>query len=48
MRARCGNIWRGQDSRGGEMCRGCEQEKEIAAQSLKKGQGERWKGGGWD
>ena len=27
-RARCGNIWRGQESRGGEMCRGCGQEKE--------------------
>ena len=23
-------IWRGQDGRGGEMCRGCGQEKEIA------------------
>ena len=29
-RARCGNIWRGQDSRGGEMCRGCGQGKENA------------------
>ena len=29
-RARCGSIWRGQDGRGGEMCRGCGQEKEIA------------------
>ena len=29
-RARCGSIWRGQESRGGEMCRGCGQEKEIA------------------
>ena len=29
-RARCGNIWLGQDSRGGEMCRGCGQEKENA------------------
>ena len=29
-RARCGNIWRGHEGRGGHSCRGCKVEKERA------------------
>ena len=43
-KAQCGNIWRGQDSRGGEMCEGAGKEKKTpsmqkTAKISKKGQG---------